>query len=135
MKKIVMLVFMALMISVVIPVTTQAKTSAQTRVTQTEKRIKKKFKRVKIVTRTKHNFNKIWKQTAHRKGKGYYIVEKFQGTALNKYIGRDPNGYYTSYRYVKGVRKGSKVITYLVYCRHCNEPDDIVARYDVVIKY
>jgi len=135
MKKIMMLVLVVLIISVTIPVTTQAKTSAQTRVTQTEKKIKKRFKRVKIVTRTKHNFNKIWKQTAHRKGKGYYIVEKFQGTALNKYIGRDPNGYCTSYKYVKGVRKGSKVITYLVYCRHCNEPDDIIARYDVVIKY
>lgn len=135
MKKIVMLVFMALMISVVIPVTTQAKTSAQTRVTQTEKKIKKRFKRIKIVTRTKYNFNKVWKQTAHRKSKGYYLVEKFQGTALNKHIGKDPNGYYTSYKYVKGVRKGSKVITYLVYCKHCNEPDDIIARYDVVVKY
>ena len=135
MKKIVMLIFMALMISVTIPVTVQAKTSVQTRVTQTEKKIKKTFKRVKIITRTKHNFNKIWKETSRRKGKGYYLVEKFQGTALNKYIGRDPNGYYTSYKYVKGVRKGSRIITYLVYCRHCNEPDDIVARYDVVIKY
>lgn len=134
MKKIMVLVLVVL-ISVTIPVTTQAKTSAQTRVTQTERKIKKRFKRIKIVTRTKHNFNKVWKETAHRKGKGYYIVEKFQGTALNKYIGRDPNGYYTSYKYVKGVRKGSKVITYLVYCRGCNEPDDIVARYDVVVKY
>ena len=135
MKKIVMLELVVLIISVAVPVTTQAKTSAQTRVTQTERKIKKRFKRIKIVTRTKHNFNKVWKETAHRKGKGYYIVEKFQGTALNKYIGRDPNGYYTSYKYVKGVRKGSKVITYLVYCRGCNEPDDIVARYDVVVKY
>lgn len=131
MKKIMMLVLVILMISVAVPVTT----SAQTRVTQTEKKIKKRFKRIKIVTRTKHNFNKVWKETAHRKGKGYYLVEKFQGTALNKHIGRDPNGYYTSYKYVKGVRKGSKVITYLVYCRSCNEPDDIIARYDVVIKY
>ena len=129
-----MLVLIILMVSIV-PVTVQAKTSAQTRVTQTEKKIKKRFKRIKIVTRTKYNFNKVWKETAHRKGKGYYLVEKFQGTALNKYIGRDPNGYYTSYRYVKGVRKGSRIITYLVYCRHCNEPDDIVARYDVVVKY
>lgn len=135
MKKIVMLVLMALIISVTIPATAQAKTSAQTRITQTEKKIKKKFKRVKIITRTKHNFNKVWKQTAHRKGKGYYIVEKFQGTALNRYIGKDPNGYYTSYKYVKGVRKGSEIITYLVYCKHCNEPDDIIARYDVVVKY
>ena len=134
MKKIIMLVLIILMVSIV-PVTVQAKTSAQTRVTQTEKKIKKRFKRIKIVTRTKYNFNKVWKETAHRKGKGYYLVEKFQGTALNKYIGRDPNGYYTSYRYVKGVRKGSRIITYLVYCRHCNEPDDIVARYDVVVKY
>ena len=134
MKKIMMLVLIILMVSIV-PVTTQAKTSAQTRITQTERKIKKKFKRIKIVTRTKYKFNKVWKQTAHRKGKGYYLVEKFQGTALNKYIGRDPNGYYTSYKYVKGIHKGSKVITYLVYCRHCNEPDDIVARYDVVVKY
>lgn len=134
MKRVVMLVLIIFMISIV-PIAAQAKTSAQTRVTQTEKKIKKRFKRIKIVTRTKHNFNKVWKQTAHRKGKGYYIVEKFQGTVLNKYIGRDPNGYYTSYKYVKGVRKGSKVITYLVYCRSCNEPDDIIARYDVVVKY
>ena len=134
MKKIMVLVLVVL-ISVTIPVTTQAKTSAQTRVTQTERKIKKRFKRIKIVTRTKHNFNKVWKETAHRKGKGYYIIEKFQGTALNRYIGKDPNGYYTSYKYVKGVRKGSKIITYLVYCRHCNEPDYIVARYDVVVKY
>lgn len=134
MKRVVMLVFIILMVSIV-PVVIQAKTSTQTQVMQTEKKIKKRFKRVKIITRTKYNFNKVWKQTAHRKGKGYYLVEKFQGTALNKYIGRDPNGYYTSYKYVKGVRKGSKVITYLVYCRHCNEPDDIIARYDVVVKY
>lgn len=130
-----MLVLVVLMISVTVPVTAQAKTSAQTRVTQTEKKIKKRFKKIKIITRNKHNFNKVWKQTVHRKGKGYYLVEKFQGTALNKYIGKDPNGYYTSYKYVKGVRKGSKIITYLVYCRHCNEPDDIIARYDVVVKY
>lgn len=135
MKKFVMLIVVVLMISVAVPVTTQAKTSAQTQVMQTEKKIKKRFKRIKTVTRTKHNFNKVWKETSLRKGKRYYIVEKFQGTALNRYIGRDPNGYYTSYKYVKGVRKGSKVITYLVYCRHCNEPDDIVARYDVVVKY
>ena len=104
-----MLVLMALMISVAIPVTTQAKTSAQTRVTQTEKKIKKKFKRVKIITRTKHNFNKVWKQTAHRKGKGYYLVEKFQGTALNKYIGRDPNGYY------KFGGRGSEMVKFKLY--------------------
>ena len=134
MKKIVMLTLVVLMISVAVPITIQAKTSAQTRVTQTEKKIKKRFKKIKIVTRTKHNFNKVCKDISHRKGKEYYLIEKFQGSALNKIDGRDSNGHYVSYKYVKGVRKGSRVITYLVYSKTNNECDDIIARYDVVIK-
>ena len=52
MKKIMMLVLIILMVSIV-PVTTQAKTSAQTRITQTERKIKKKFKRIKIVEKVR----------------------------------------------------------------------------------
>lgn len=115
------------------PVTVQAKTP--TRVTKMETKIKKKYKKVKLITRTKKNWNKMCKEISRRKGKGYYLIEKFQGTALNKVDGRDLNGYYVSYKYVKGVRKGSKIITYLVYNKTNNECDDIIARYDVVVKY
>ena len=115
------------------PVTVQAKTPTQ--VTKTETKIKKRYKKVRLITRTKHNWKQTCREISHRKGKRYYLVEKFQGVALNKVDGRDPNGYYISYKYVKGVRKGSKVITYLVYSKNNNEPDDIIARYDVVIKH
>jgi len=115
------------------PVTVQAKTP--TSVTKTEVKIKSKYKKIRLITRTKHNWKQTCREISHRKGKRYYLVEKFQGVALNKVDGRDPNGYYISYKYVKGVRKGSKVITYLVYSKNNNEPDDIIARYDVVIKH
>ena len=47
---------------------------------------------------------------------------------------RDTEGYYISYRGIKGVREGSAVLTYLVYGKGNNEPDDIIARHDVVLK-
>ena len=131
MKKIITLALIILCMTLT-PVTAQAKTP--TRVTKTETKIKKKYKKVKLITRTKKNWNKVCKEISHRKGKGHYLVEKFQGTALNKVDGRDPNGYYVSYKYVKGVRKGSRVVTYLVYSKTNNECDDIIARYDVVVK-
>ena len=131
MKKFVTLILIVLCMTMA-PVTTQAKTPTQ--VTKTETKIKKKYKKIKIVTRTRKNWNKVCKEISHRKGKEYYLIEKFQGTALNKIDGRDPNGYYVSYKYVKGVHKGSKVITYLIYNRKNNECDDIIARYDVVIR-
>ena len=56
MKKIITLALIVLCMTLT-PVTTQAKTP--TRVTKMETKIKKKYKKVKLITRTKKNWNKV----------------------------------------------------------------------------
>lgn len=135
-KMMVMVIMFVMIFSVgIIPAEAAAKSPAVKQCETVEKRIKKAYKHVKIVKRTKNNDDRFWSIIEHRKGKKYYVVERIAGTVTNsKKDGRDANGYYISYKRVKGVKAGSKVISYFVYSRSNNYCDDIIARYDVVIK-
>lgn len=122
-----------LVIGLLIPVPTYASTMRTTK--QAETQIKRRYNPTRIFTHSKRNDEAFWKVCMSRKGKKYYLVSKISGVVVNnRKDGKDATGYYISYRYVRGVRKGSRVVTYLVYSRVNNEPDDIIARYDVVTK-
>lgn len=62
------------------------------------------------------------------------IVERTKGTVLNGNMDGEAEGYYISYRSVPDAQPGDEVITYLVYNPATNYIDDIIERYDVVIK-
>ena len=65
----------------------------------------------------------------HREGK-YILVEVVKGKCLNaKGDGKTSNGYYISYKYVKGHKRGAKYTTYCVYADN-NYIDDITIRAD-----
>lgn len=71
----------------------------------------------------------------HRKGKAIIYVEIDNGTVLNrKKDGIDEMGYYVSYRRVRGIRRGSKVLSYFVYDPNNNYIDGIEGRCDYVIR-
>lgn len=70
------------------------------------------------------------KQLEHRKNK-YILVEVVKGKCLNKKgDGRTSDGYYISYKYVKGHKRGDKYRTYCVYANN-NYIDDVAFRLDV----
>lgn len=104
----------------------------QKKVTATEQKIKKKYKNVKFIVND--GSSRFWDQIESRKGKKCYYVEKVTGKVTNNKKDGTAAGYYISYKRVNGVNKGSKVISYFVYSRTNNYCDDIIARYDVVIK-
>lgn len=136
-RKIMIVAMMFIMIFSVgaIPAEASAKSPAVKQCKTIEKRIKKAYKHVKIINHTKNNDNRFWHVIEHREGKKYYVVERITGTVTNsKGDGRDASGEDISYKRVKGVRAGSKVTSYFVYSRNNNYCDDIIARYDVVIK-
>lgn len=59
------------------------------------------------------------------------IIEKIYGTCVNnKGDGRTSDGYYISYKGIKGVKKGSKVKTLLTYNPKTNFIDDVIKRKD-----
>lgn len=81
----------------------------------------------KILTRKKgHKCYVTWtvgKALKTRKDKsGVDGVDLYENPKYN-YIG-----------YPMGTKKGTIVLSYFVWCNECNEADDIVARYDVVLK-
>lgn len=80
-----------------------------------------------------------WKTLDKRAEYDRIYITYEDGVVLNK--NKDGKSYYfkkpynyIGYRGVKGIRKGSVVRTYFIWCTDCNEPDDIIARWDVVIK-
>lgn len=82
--------------------------------------------KVKVIKSDKLTLNKI----THRAGR-YILVEKINGKCINKRgDGRTSDGYYISYKRVKGHRKGAKYTTYLIYADNAIE-DDITTRIDV----
>jgi len=107
-------------------------TKAQQKISATEQKIKKKYKNVKFIVND--GSDEFWQKIENRKGKKFYYVEKVSGTVINNKKDGTAGWYYISYKHVKGVKKGSKVISYFVYSRTNNYCDDIIARYDVVIK-
>lgn len=106
----------------------------------------------KIIQMKYHKFGKLKTLPTHkltddvllnRKGTGKIIVERCKGTVLNwdfdGKIDKTVKGRefynYISYRRVKNIRPGSKIVTYYVYNWNNNYCDDILERYDVVVKY
>ncbi len=71
----------------------------------------------------------------HRKSKAIIYVEIDNGTVLNrKKDGIDEMGYYVCYKRVRGIRKGSKILSYFVYDPNNNYIDGIEGRCDYVIR-
>lgn len=97
-----------------------------------EKSIKKKYKHIRIIRGD--GSEKFWNKIEHRKGKSFYYVEKVTGTVINKKGDGAAEDGYINYRRVKGIRPGSKVVSWFVYSRTNNAWDDIIARYDLLVK-
>jgi len=71
-----------------------------------------------------------------RKNKVLYI-EKIVGRVVNKSLdGRTTSNKYISYRCLgHKVKRGDKIVTYLVYSPYTRWIDDVVLRFDVPLKY
>ena len=134
-KTITIMLLLAMLGAIAMPTQAEAKTFSSC--AKAERTIKQTYGYGKVKFLRNHGYNDrtIWRQLSHRKGKRYTYVEVIDGRVLNrKGDGRDSSGYYINYHRVKGARKGSRVRTYLVFCRDCNESDDVIARHDVVIR-
>lgn len=109
--------------------------SAARKAKATERRINARYKRTTYIK----GGDSMWGKVLHRKGKRSYYVTYEVGYVTSKakdgasYYFKAPQNY-ISYRRVPGVKKGSKVLTYFVWCRECNECDDMIARYDVILR-
>lgn len=129
----VIIVIISLVLALNMVSTVSATTTLESKkCTQVERKIKQRYKNIKIYKSGK----KCWNAIDHRKNKSYYIVEKISGKVVNARTGKGKTdtGYYISYRNVKGIRKGSRIVSYLVYRKGNNSHDDIIKRYDVVVK-
>lgn len=101
---------------------------------KTEKKIKKRFKRTKFYSWNRKNDEAVWNLILHRKKKKYNIVCIVYGQVMDrKKNGMTASGY-ISYKRVKKARKGDWITTYLIYSRGNNYCDDIIARYDVIMR-
>lgn len=78
------------------------------------------------------------KKLRSRKNSGKVIVEKVTGIVANARTGagnvEKVKNWYICYKHVKGIRNGSRVVSYFVYDPKTNRMDDIIDRYDVVVK-
>lgn len=100
---------------------------------KTERRIHKRYKNAKIILGNESSY----KYLDNRKGKKTRYVTYELGVVTDD-IGNGmtleyDKAYYISYKRIKGVRKGSLVLSYFVWCKHCNECDDMIRRYDIVL--
>ena len=103
------------------------------KVAAVEKGIRHRYKRVKILNGD--DSPEFWHKIENRKGKRFYYVEKTTGTVKNARTGDGVAGCgYVNYKRVKGIKSGSKVVSWFVYSRNNNACDDIIARYDVIIE-
>lgn len=62
---------------------------------------------------------------SHRKGKKYILVEKVISRSAGKDFGYEIDGDY-HIAYNKNVKKGKKVVSYIIYNFNSNEPDEIL---------
>lgn len=62
------------------------------------------------------------------------IVERTKGIVLDDELNESAEDHYISYRSVEGAQPGDEVITYLVYNPATSYIDDIIERYDVIVK-
>ena len=98
-----------------------------------ERKIKREYKHIRILDGD--NSPEFWKKIESRKDKAFYYVEKVTGSVKNAETGEgEATCGYVNYKRVKGVKTGSKVVSWFVYSRDNNAFDDIIARYDVIIK-
>lgn len=138
-KMIIVSLVVVLAIGSVAPMNVQAAGEGKSACKKMEKRIKKKYK--------KHGKVKFYdtkditlEMLLNRKGTGKIIVERCAGEVLNpkgdgRYKAGDGEYYYICYTgWVKHCKKGMKVVSYFVYNKDTNYTDDIIERYDVVVK-
>lgn len=98
-----------------------------------ERKIKREYKHIRILEGD--NSPEFWKKIESRKDKAFYYVEKVTGSVKNAETGEgEATCGYVNYRRVNGIKTGSKVVSWFVYSRDSNAFDDIIARYDIVIK-
>lgn len=62
------------------------------------------------------------------------IVERTKGFVLDDELNGSAEDHYISYRSVEGAQPGDEIITYLVYNPATRYIDDIIERYDVIVK-
>lgn len=62
------------------------------------------------------------------------IVECTKGIVLDDELNGSAENYYISYRSVEGAQPGDEIITYLVYNPATSYIDDIIERYDIIVK-
>lgn len=79
-----------------------------------------------------------WNILEHRCKKSYHYITYEIGKVLNEQKdGKSFNFYksdYISYKSVQDAEAGDYVLTYFVWCNDCNCYDDVIARFDVVLK-
>ena len=81
--------------------------------------------KVKVIKSENLNYNK-----AVGRYNKYILVEKINGKVVNKNLdGKTADGYYISYKGVKGAKKGNKYTTYCIY-DNSEYVDDIIGRID-----
>lgn len=98
-----------------------------------ERKIKREYKHIRILEGD--NSPEFWRKIENRKGNAFYYVEKVTGTVENAESGDgEATCGYINYKRVNGVKTGSKVVSWFVYSLDSNTFDDIIARYDVIIK-
>lgn len=62
------------------------------------------------------------------------IVERTKGIVLDDELNGSEEDHYISYKSVEGAQPGDEIITYLVYNPATSYIDDIIERYDVIVK-
>ncbi len=87
--------------------------------------------KVKVVSEKR--FTK--KVVSKRKGKNILLIEKIKGRVVDAgKHGRTSEGHYISYTMVEDAKKGDTVITYCIFNPENNYVDDVIYRYDFVLK-
>lgn len=80
-----------------------------------------------------------WNELEARAGKSYHYITYEIGEVLNDDKDGKSHSFtetydYISYRSVEEAEPGDTVLTYFVWCNSCNECDDMIERYDVVLE-
>lgn len=138
-RMVIMSLVIIFIIGAVAPMNVQAASKGKAACKRAEKSIRKKYKeqgKVKFYDTE----NLTLEMLLNRKGTGKIIVERCVGVVVNsngdgKFKADNGKYYYICYAgWVKNCKKGMKVVSYFVYNKDTNYTDDIIERYDVVVK-
>ena len=93
----------------------------------------------KVNTLSKETRESQWNELEARTGKSYHYITYELGEVLNDHKDGKSHSFtepydYISYRSVEEAEPGDTVLTYFVWCNNCNECDDMIERYDVVLE-